>query len=438
MKKKMKKAIDSMCLEYFMNIDRKIILICLLLTTLAAIPFIAAADFELARWGFAREILPATDAQNSDFALIELDGAVYQNAQSLLYDLRVIDDQNKETAAMIIAPKAENEARITAKIINRQITNGNSVYTVDCGKDQNYNGIDIATLSKNFSRRVKIEGSTDGVWHLLRGDGYVMDFSRDEQKQVSQIRFDSATFRYLRVTIFEQKETPITVTNISLLPAQKDAAPYVELPAEILSQTEDKIMRASVLTLKLSHLKMQSSRLELLIDGTNFSRHVTIESSNDAPEKNDGRWFRTGTGEVHDLAIDAVKLHNLTIDYPATRAGFLRIKVFNHDDQPLRIRGAKVFAQPWYLLFKREAGRSYRLFYGNEKAVAPQYDLAQLAAYVKTANLPRLKLGPETKLTPSAEPTNANRNSILIGVAVVIAVAVLGSLIYRLARSSTN
>ncbi len=416
---------------------RKIILLCCLLLA-ASIPFAVAADFELARWGFAREILPAPDSQKSDFAMIEFDSAVYQNSQYSLHDLRVVDDQNKETAALIVAAESEKTPIIPAKIINHQNTNEASIYTLDCGQEKNYNGIDIATSSQNFSRRVQIEGSTDGVWRLLRKDGYVMDFSRDVQKRVSQIRFDVAGYRYLRVTIFEPRESALNVLNVFLLPSQEKVTPYIETPVEIMSQIEDKKMRASVLTLKLPTIKTPSSRLELLIDATNFNRQIAIESSNNTPEKTDARWFSAGSGEVHDLTIGEVKLRNLTIDYPHTRAGFLRVKIFNLDDQPLKVRAVKVFVQPWYLLFKREAGRSYRLFYGNEKAVAPQYDLAQLAAYVKTADLPKLKLGPETKLTPTPEPTNANRNSMLIGVAVVIAVVFLGGLIYRLARSSTN
>lgn len=403
-------------------------------------PWGTAADFELARWGFSREIVTPPEAQNAEFALIELDGAVYQNAQESLHDLRVVDDQNREVAAMVLAPTVENETTIPAQIVNRQAANGASVYTIDCGTEQHYNGIDIATSSQNFSRRVQIEGTTDGVWRLLRNDGYVMDFSRDEQKSVSQIRFTTSSYRYLRVTIFEAKETGLAITNIALLPAQKNATPFVEVPIEVLSQTDDKKLRASVLTLKLPTLKLPNSRLELLIDGTNFHRQVEIESTNDAPDKSETRWFRAGSGEVHDLTLDKMKLHNVTIEYRDTRAGFLRVKVFNRDDQPLKIRGAKVFLQPWQLLFKRTAGRSYRLFYGNEKAIAPQYDLTQLAAYLKPANLPKFTLGQETPLrvTPTPEPTNSTRNSVLVSVAILITVVVLGGLIYRLARASTS
>ena len=275
---------------------------------------------------------------------------------------------------------------------------------------------------------------------MLRDDGYVMDFSRDEMVQSLKVNFTASSYRYLRVTIFDKNETPLNIAAIELFSTEQVTNPLRLLTTEIISQTQDAKLRASIITLKFDHLKIPSSQIEIITENTNFHRRVEIEQCISTPENKDWRCSNISSGNIFAINIDRVLARNLTIDYPEAQAGFLRIKIYNYDDQPLKIRGVKVSGYPRLLLFKREAGRSYKLMYGNEKAASPQYDLAQLSAYLKTTNLTKLQLGKETKLELMSEVKASSnpRNPLWLWAVIVVAVGFLGTLIYRLAKMNTN
>src|SRR5437016_2863761 len=83
------------------------------------------------------------------------------------------------------------------------------------------------------------------------------------------------------------------------------------------------------------------------------------------------------------------------LDYSEERFRYLHVKIFNYDDQPLKLSDARVYGYPRYLLFRHEPGKSYRLFYSNPAAAAPRYDLEQLSPYLKLEQLAMLKLAEE-------------------------------------------
>ncbi len=407
---------------------------------LCCLPFFAAADFTPGKWAYSRHIIVPNPAAASEYVTVELDGQVYEHAPTSLNDLRVIDDQGVEVASIVQQMSAETRVPISTKIINHQIEKGRSIYTVDAGENINYNGLQISTDSRNFSRRVTVEGSNNGVWAMLRDDGYVMDFSRDETALSLRINFTSTSFRYLRVTIFDKNEAALAVSAIELFSTEQVTNPLRLLATEIISQTQDAKLRASIITLTFDHLKTPNSQLEVITENTNFHRRVEIESCASTPENKDLRCTHLSSGNIFDINIDRVNARNLIIDYQEARSRLLRIKIFNYDDQPLKIRGVKISGYPRQLLFKREANRSYKLMYGNEKVSAPQYDLAQLSAYLKTTNLTKLQLGTETKLALISEvkTSESSRNPIWLWAVIVIAIGFLGTLIYRLAKMNTE
>lgn len=412
------------------------------------LPFFAAADFTSEKWAYARDIIISNPDEPSEYATVELDEHVYENAQTSFQDLRVIDDQNLQVASIVQQISSAPPAPLPVKIINRQTEKGRSIYTVDAGENKKYNGLQISTGSRNFSRRVTIEGSNSGVWELLREDGYVMDFSRDESAQSLKINFALTTYRYLRVTIFDKNDTPLTISGIELFSSEQVTNPLHEYASEITMQEEDAKLRATIVTVSLNSAKIPTSKIEFITDNNNFHRRVKIEHC-DADNNYRGympkgavpwRCSPLISGNIFDINIDRTQAQNLSLEYPEVRTSRFQITIYNYDDRPLKIRGVKVSGYPRQLLFKREVGRSYRLMYGNEYAKAPQYDLAQLSAYLTTTSLKKLKLGKESKLEilPEISTTQNSRKPFVLWTVILIAIGFLGTLIYRLAKMNAN
>ncbi len=411
------------------------------------------------KWAYSRELITPNSESVSEYATVELDGKVYEHAAVSLNDLRVVDDRGTEVASVVQQISSAIRPTIPAKIINHQIEKGRSIYTVDAGENNNSNALQISTDNRNFSRRVSVEGSNSGVWEMLRDDGYVMDFSRDETAQSLKIIFAATKYRYLRVTIFDKNETPINISSIDLYPSTVTKSQLKLLPSEITSQTQDAKIRATIVTIKIEDVRTPNSQIEIfpeivelpmLTTGNydsqdhntraSFHRRVEIDQCFPIPENKGLRCSTLTSGNIYNINIDRVQARNLTIDYPEARTGILRLKIYNYDDQPLKIQGVKISGAPRLLLFKYEVGRSYKLMYGNEKASAPQYDLVRLSSYFEITNLKKFQLGTETKLelTPEINPGSTQKNPLWLWAVIVIAVGFLGALIYRLAKMNSN
>jgi hypothetical protein len=91
------------------------------------------------------------------------------------------------------------------------------------------------------------------------------------------------------------------------------------------------------------------------------------------------------------------------------------------------------------LLFRVEPGKSYRLFYGNQRERAPRYDIEQLLPYVKIETLPVMRLDeeqnqPEAASQSTEEPEAQQDHPRWLWVTLTLAALVIAILIYRLAR----
>lgn len=410
---------------------------------------VVSADFEAGRWTRVREILIPDRQAAADYVRVALDGPVYEGAQEDLRDLRVIDDQVKEVASKVILPRDEaGEQAHEATIINQALAaGGRATLTLDLGPaPPRHNRLRLETSSRNFSRRVSIEASDDNrAWELLRDDGYIFDFSRDAAAQFLTVDYPLSTRRYLRVTIENKgenkNEAGVKIDGAAILLFTSEAAKLAALPSKLLSQEQDMKRRTSVLIVDLTYAKLPSARLELETDAANFQRRVEIAGSNNADAlkpNNEYLWQQVGSGEIFDIQIDRRHPRQYRIDYPEARFRYLRAVIFNYDDQPITMRGVNVSGYPRHLLFKREAGRSYRLFYGNAKAAPPRYDLEQLAAYLQPDKLPVVTLGGEQRLEPAPTATGSSppRSPLWLWATLIASGAVLAVLIYRLARAS--
>ncbi|MCI0660919.1 MAG: DUF3999 domain-containing protein [Acidobacteria bacterium] len=192
--------------------------------------------------------------------------------------------------------------------------------------------------------------------------------------------------------------------------------------------------QSSELIVDLGYRLVPSSRIEFQPAISNFHRRFEIARSND--RKN---WLPLGEGELVDVNIGRTKRQQLHLNYDEVFARYLRIRVYNQDDQPFILAEARVFGHPRKLLFRVEPGKSYRLFYGNQRETAPRYDLEQLLPYVKIETLPVMRLDEEHENRPEAvsqlpdEPDEEGHPGWLWAT-LTLAALVIGILIYRLAR----
>jgi hypothetical protein len=400
-----------------------------------------AADFDLKRWPMWREIITGDRQAPAGYALVELDGKVFEGAREDLGDLRVVDEQGTEVPSKVIVERGESrEEERQAGMFDQELApDGRSSFTLDLGPAPlPHNRLRLETSSHNFTRRVTIAAGDDRrAWAALRGDGFIFDFSRNTAARELSVDYPLSTRRYLRVTIWNKNDEPVVITGASVLSLTERKARLVRLPATLTDRGQDTGLRASVLRLDLGYAKMPSSRLEFQPAVSNFHRHVEVEGSHDQQ-----RWIQIGSGDIFEIQIEQLKPRRLDLDYGEARFRHLQIKVFNYDDQPVRMAEVRVYGHPRHLLIRREPAGSYRLFYGHPSAATPRYDLERLSPFLQLEQLPVLALSDERRNTefsaPRPEPPWIERQSVWLWATLALAAAVLGALIYRLARLSAG
>jgi len=120
------------------------------------------------------------------------------------------------------------------------------------------------------------------------------------------------------------------------------------------------------------------------------------------------------------------------------RTRYLRLRIANGDDQPLRSLAVRVLGEPPSLLVAGDGAQPYRLVYGSRAIGEPDYDYARLP--VSALDLERAvtaKLGPERAIgVPSASARSFfDRHRWLIEAALALAAVIVGAVGFVVLRS---
>ncbi len=156
------------------------------------------------------------------------------------------------------------------------------------------------------------------------------------------------------------------------------------------------------LTLDLGVVGENHNSFTLQTSSINFRRQVEIEASNDS-----ANWFvikkATEGGYIYDYSVD-FKAQNTQVYYPETNYRFLRVKVIDNGEQPLKISGATVYR------FVQQGSRE--VFYTPKVVDKSEDKDKRTSSYI-------LDLGskgiPSNKLTFSTGDENYNRQVFLEG-----------------------
>jgi len=412
---------------------------------------VAVAETDLTRFEYRRNIQGPQDGQG--IWRISLDAQVQNAARPDFADLRVVSDDGNEVACVVrLEEGSENVTPLKPEIFNREFVPGKSSSLVlDFGARVMKNSLRIATPGKNFRREVKVEASEDAQqWQVIREQAFLFQaevgaggrpFSKDE------VDLPVGDQRYLRVRVFNGGSDPpkVEIESISAAMVQK-SPPIVEpVTLSVLSSREDPKSKSTELFLDTGARGRVLALLRFSFNDANFQRAVNVDGRDaemeeaDLPLEDGGtrrvrreipwRWITSGV-------LRKISAGNVSESGEELRMGregfrFLRVRIYNGDDPPLRLREVQGEAVVRSLLFSATQGRRYSLYYGYSRAKQPKYDLAQLLPRLEQVRVSTATLGAEernpaftTKGAPG--PGKGTRRLLLAGALALV----LGVLIW--------
>ncbi len=428
----------------------------------------AFAAFTPIDWKFTAPLVGFPRIAPGDYVKVNLNREVSMGARADLADLRVISGGVEETPFQLVIESAQNSRAYVPATVRDIVSSGFSgdpMFIVDLGKSGLvHNNIEIQTDAKNFKRQVSIFASNLPLPHSDKGwnevnrtyedgadrvgfvEGYIYNFydpALGFNSGKTVVEYPDNTSRYLRIVIHGdargESDKPFIVLGASVFQhlERSSKETTIALTPVIVENMKDKATEFTV-DLGGGGVPTHEVELPLLLGGNgNFDRRTLVEGSDDGT-----RWQQLGRGSLFSVNTPLFSGYNNTIAYQESSARYIRVTVWNDDNKPLQFMGttattlSKIYLKSVVrsVVFAPESGKSYALYFGNEKAVAPRYDLARFFAYIDWVNLPTASIGaptvnPELIAPPPETVPFMVKNKNLLNGALVLLVAVVSFLL---------
>ena len=404
---------------------------------------LVSADFSAQAWRFFKPVVLPVDLAETSLVEVVPDREVFPQAARGLADLRILEvDSQREVPYVLLVERGERRRSSVAVRMRDlgHVAGQHTTFILDLeGEGVLHNELEISTSSHNFQRDIVVEGSEDAEnWRVLDENGQIFDFTIAERgftTRDTRVRYPSSTARYLRVRIVDEDQPPLEVSGAVVFFAQQLSPRETELPATITSRVEDVQRRETLLFLDLGISGFPTNRISLTTSQENFYRRVDLEGSND----NQLWTLLRRSGNIYVFNTPKFAGSQLSLSYPESRYRYFRLTVFNEDDPPLPVTGAKTSGFLRKLIFFADPGGSYRLYYGSPNVEPPSYELEHVFHYLVTENLPVAGLGVHTAnplFTGPIEPSKpfTERYPWLLPTVVALAALLIGVFLTSLFR----
>jgi hypothetical protein len=380
---------------------------------LAAFAALADAPLPAAwkHWRYSRAIeLPPPDAMSSAttgrgrLAGVVLPADFYTHTNTRLADLRVIDDRGAEVP-YVISQRTRSFRSSTLPSTLRENSFSAGAFTqlvLDAGAHAPFhNSVQIETGEADFIEWVQVEASDDGhVWRMVQQRAPIFRFRKNAHEGTQLVRYSENNAPYLRVRILDGARK-FPVTGAEILQQTSEPAERVALQLGLIADAKQPAGR-SVWSAELGDVAPLVTEVRFDVSApAEFIRSVDISSSVDRKD-----WDPLQSAEIYRYARGDAQQEQLAvaIDTSRGRSRSLRVEIVNGNDAPLRLAAPQLYITPQRIAFEEQAGRGYRLIYGQERAEGAEYDLVRRLSAAQLASVVAGQLGPEEVNTDWADP----------------------------------
>jgi len=435
--------------------ELKVPVIILLLITMAADVF----AIDLGKWKYRAEV--TVEKGKEQYCRLKLTPEIYGAARPDLGDIRLLDASGEQVPYVIIEPKDITEKlRYRPSLINSSTSEDKTaLVTLDFGKQEIKNSIEVETGGTNFRRIVKVEGSNDNIeFFTLVEQAYVFAIGDGRDRRFSKIDLPVNDYRYLRISVgpmATEEESPV-IEEVKTFKIEKKLAERETIEMTMVEHKEDEKGNLSIYAYDLLSAHLPISEIELDVADASFYRYVTVEGRDAATRKvkidsEDSRqrfrevevsWTRIISDTIYRYTeANGKRCEKRVLHIPSGRRAYryLKITVNNYDDKPIMIKSASVKMIAHKVVFAAKSGVSLMLYVGSKSASKPRYDLVHMLKQPSQVGVKTAQLGGiiDNPLFGQAERKVAwtERHKVLLLVIMGAMVLVLGWFILRSFKS---
>jgi hypothetical protein len=384
-----------------------------------------------------------------------LDASVYAHAaSSSADDLRVFraasHTKPQEVPFVVSYSEAQPTDAQTATVRNRAFHNGALSFDLDM-PPRAYTQVDLQLSSQNFIATAEVSGSSgnNGPSKPL-GVFTLFDLTQHHLARSTSLALQESTFPHLHITLHLRTldGSPFLHLDPSIIqgatvPASREAQTLYTVVASantIMQQGTSSLAQLGI----PAHIPVE--RIQFVLDPaykSDFLRNVSVSA--DADTRQPDQPQETIDGQISrvtrpaDAAARAPAISAAELSLPAVIASNLhdpatiRVAIANPAQPPLPLRAVQLQMRQRTLCFDAVPDATYTLRYGDNDLRASVYDLGDLATLpakplIATLGSEELNTGYIERHVAS---TYDQRNPNLFWIALLAAIAVLGSFVSR-------
>ncbi|RYE36841.1 MULTISPECIES: hypothetical protein [Pedobacter] len=394
---------------------------------------ISVAKAQTSTYKFKRDITGV----NSVWHSIQLPDQLYKNANADFEDLRIFGANGKDTVEIpyLLKQRADkiNTQEVAFKQINQSSNPNGYYYTFQSDAASTINQINLSFKQENFDWLVTLEGSNDNKsWFLILKDYRILSIKNSNTDyQFTKLSFPESKYQYFRMALKSPVQPELVEAKISKTDTIKGT--YQDIKYKAYHLFNDAAAKESIVTVDLND-PVPISNLKLHVQSDfDFYRPFKIEYATDSFNTEKGVQFNYA--QLYEGTLSS--LEKLTFNFPNTIASRLKITIQNNDNKPLRLSGVELKGSVYELIARFDNPKyTYSLYYGNEKAVTPIYEIEKFESKIP-ADLTSVTIGPEQRnpaysIIPN-KPLFENKAWLWVLMAAII--ALLGWFSFKMLRN---
>ncbi|WP_316803831.1 DUF3999 family protein [Pedobacter nototheniae] len=369
---------------------------------------------------------------------IELPVQIFKNLAPGFEDIRIYGFNGKDTVEVPYLLKLQSsqtsQKEIPFKLINQSNNQNGFYFTLQASKISTINQIDLSFKQNNFDWKATLEGSNNGTeWFTILKDYRILSIKNDNTDyQFTKLNFTDAAYAYFRVQIKGSVQAALLSAKTLLIDTVKGNYQDVKYTGYQL-KNNNKTKQSTIEVTLPNATPLASIQINAQSD-FDFYRPIKIELATDS--------FKTDKGIQYNYtsAYNGIisSLEKPVFNFENTITSKLKITIENYDNRPLRLNTIELKGNVYNLIARFENPKlSYILYYGNDKAVKAEYDIAnfenKIPAKLTTLTLDKEEKNANYRTTLAEQPLFSNKN--WLWALMIIIIALLGWFSYKMLKN---
>lgn len=374
---------------------------------------------------------------NATWHKLALPDELYKNATAGFEDLRIFGISGKDTIEVpyLLKQRADqiNTKEISFKMINQSANEKGYYYTFQSPGGYTINQINLSFKRTNFDWQVTLEGSNDNKeWFSILKNYRILSIQNtDTNYEFTTLKFPDSKYQYFRIAIKSSIQPDMIAAKLN----KTDTVSGVYKQANLLTYhlSNDAAQKQTMIDVNLknpvplSYLKLKAQ------SDFDFYRSFKIEAVTDSFKSEKGMQYNYA--QIYEGTISS--LEEAAFTFTNTITSKLRITIQNNDNKPLRISHLEMKGNVYEIIARFDDTKgNYSLYYGNEKATAPSYEIDKFENKIP-AGLTTVMVGEEEKNPAYAIKTEKPlfENKIWLWALMTIIIVLLGWFSFKMLKN---